>query len=134
MHKEPKFIVGEKPPNWEILEKKFKVKWENVVVTYGDCVYSAKQIPPDLVVHESVHVRQQGDNPKEWWDKYLKDKEFRLNQELEAYKEQTIYIRKKVKDRNLQYRCIHKLASDLSGEMYGKCISFHEAYKILIKT
>ena len=37
---EIKFIVGEKPPNWKLLEKTFGVEWGKVSVTYGNCIYS----------------------------------------------------------------------------------------------
>jgi len=121
------FIIGEKPPNWSILEDKFGVKWGNVVVTYGNKVYSSSKITPDLVVHESIHVKQQGAIPT-WWEQYLEDPTFRLEQELEAYKEQVKWGKKNIKDRNKQFRFVSKLAQDLSGSMYGNCIGFNEAY------
>ena len=124
-----KFIVGKKPPNWNTLEKEFRVKWENIVVTYGQCVYSEKPLSPDLIVHETIHTKQQGDTPDIWWERYIKDPIFRLEQELEAYIAQVKYVKKNIKDRNQRFRFIYQLAQDLSGSMYGNCISFNEAYK-----
>lgn len=127
------FAIGEKPPNWEILEKAFGVKWGNICVTYGNHIYSSKIISPNVVEHEKVHIKQQGNNPDKWWDKYIKDSKFRLEQEKEAYREQVKYIKCNSKDRNLIHKVCVSLVNDLSGKMYGECISFSDAYNCLIK-
>lgn len=126
-----KNIIGKQPPNWKTLEKEFGVKWGSICVTYGDKVYSSHPLSPDLVVHEFTHVQQQGKNPKKWWARYIKDQDFRLEQETEAYKNQIRFLKRNVKDRNLFFNMRRKLAGDLSGSMYGNCISFARAMEIL---
>jgi hypothetical protein len=102
-------------------------KHKNIVFTYGDTVYvpSGATIEPDLAIHEAVHVQQQS-KPVEWWDRYLTDVQFRLDQEVEAYQAQYKYIRR-FYNRDKRRKIIKTIASDLSGEMYGKIITKEEA-------
>jgi hypothetical protein len=62
-----------------------------------------------------------------WWDKYLTDPTFRLEQEVEAYQHQ--YQAASIIDPNPQrlFNFARALATDLSGPLYGKCISFFDA-------
>jgi len=118
----------EKPPNWNQIVEKFGVSWGRIVVSYSPAVYSAKMLTEDLIAHESVHLKQQGEKPDEWWSRYLNDETFRLSQEIEAYAAQFKFFKNKSKDRNYLFRIRHKLALDLSGSMYGHCIDFQEAF------
>lgn len=124
---EVNFIVGQKPPNWNVLVKKFNIKWEETAVTYGNNIYSSKPISKNLTVHELVHVRQQRENVGVWWAKYIRSPEFRVQQEIEAYKAQLKYIAQCTKDRNYIAKARAAFVVLLSGEMYGNCISFAEA-------
>jgi len=104
---------------------------ENTILTYGDTIYYDTELPYHLVAHELTHCFQQQTGAEEWWEKYLKDPEFRLKQETEAY--------------HNQYECVKKIdlkkaedlliliAGDLSGKLYGNIADFEEA-KNLIKT
>ena len=123
-------ISHDHPPNWNKLVKLFGVKWEHVVVTYGDTCYCKNYPSPDLIVHETVHMWQQ-EIPNRWWKRYYKDSKFRLAQETEAYQEQFKFIRLHVKDRNLLFKIRDKLALDLSGKMYDKCIDYQTAFKVI---
>lgn len=115
------------PPNWQKLVELYGAKWGRTVVTYGDTCYCAHPLSPDLEVHESVHARQQA-NPKEWWERYYTDAAFRFEQELEAYREQFKFFRRVIPDRNRLFKERDRLARDLAGPMYGKCVSYQEAY------
>ena len=100
-------------------------------MTYGDVIYnpSGNNISLPLLRHEETHSKQQGNDPKGWWVKYLNDKEFRLSQEIPAYQVQYKEARKLIKDRNKLFKYAVSLAKDLSSEMYGNAISFGEAIK-----
>ena len=79
----------EKPPIYEQCKKEFGIDWESIVITYGDTVYSKHPLSEDLKAHEKVHIEQQTTMGKEiWWDKYFADPDFRLSQEVPAYKAQ----------------------------------------------
>jgi len=122
----------EKPPNWDKLVKLFGVEWGPVVVTWGDTCYCANEVRPDLLVHETVHMHQQK-NPKKWWKRYYKDVQFRVEQETEAYRAQYKYMKRQIKDRNALFRYGDRLARDLSGSTYGKCIDYQTAYRLITK-
>lgn len=123
-------IKHELPPNWDAVVARFPIVAEHqnrVVFTYAPYIYvpGGQELPPDLYVHESIHLKQQGDAPEAWWGRYLTDADFLLDQELEAYGAQLAMFNNAgnrvfeiVKDR---------LATDLSSDFYGKVISFGEA-------
>ncbi len=126
MHPEIKIITGIKnAPIYEQVKALFEIDDEHTIITYGDTIFQPHELPPDLIVHESVHCKQQGYNQADasnWWDQYLHDPEFRLSQELEAYREQYAFLKKHIKDRNKLFLHLRKLAQDLSGPTYGNII------------
>lgn len=105
-----------------------------IVFTFGYDVYSAGPIPTDLWEHELTHVRQQterGMDPIDWWNKYVEDPTFRLDQEVEAYRNQLKYVSRYTRDRNAPSKMKHQLAMLLSGPIYGNIISYQQAIKRL---
>lgn len=131
-------ISKEKPKIYDLLHDKFGVEWEDgIAITYGNVVYSKNDLRPDLKVHEQVHIDQQtfpGMSPELWWKRYIDDSEFRLKQEVEAYREQVKFFQRNVglMSRNNRRHWISQLAKDLSGSMYGNVISYEKAL-LLIK-
>ena len=123
-------IVNEYPPNIKEIKKRFDVP-RNAIFTYGD-LYNPNgvEISEHLLRHEEVHAKQQGDNPEVWWERYFEDSEFRLSQELVAYRKQIKSFKASTKNREEIAQYIFRLASDLSSKMYGSIISFPEAIKI----
>lgn len=107
---------------------------KGIVFTYGDTIHSKDPIPRDLMVHELTHVRQQREiegGADAWWEKYLSDDEFRLSQELEAYRKQYQWVKNNVKDRNQQAKDLQFFAQCLSGPMYGNLMTQREAMKAI---
>lgn len=129
------------PPKhiYDAVKKKINpdIRWENgIVFTYGYNIHSIRQLTPDLLVHEMVHVRQQTTgplSPDEWWERYLEDSDFRLAQETEAYKEQVVFLRKVVKNREDVAKQVHRIAQLLSGPIYGNLISYQQAMSAISK-
>ena len=124
-------LSSECPTIYQKCHDAFGVNWDDgVVITYGDVVYCKYPLSQDLIIHESVHVKQQTDmGVEEWWDKYLIDKEFRLSQEVPAYKEQIKFIVANVKDRNWRFKACHKIWQDME-RMYGNMVSYADAKKL----
>lgn len=105
----------------------------DICYTYGAICFSPRELTRDLVVHESVHVTQQGDKPDEWWDKYGDDAQFRYSQELEAYRSQYKYILAN-SNKATAFNHAKRFASDMSSPMYGKMCTFNQALQdILLK-
>ena len=111
------------------VKKKFDLTFkqlENIIFTYGDTIYHSKDMPAHLVAHEITHVfQQQKFGVKEWWKKYLEDPEFRLEQELEAYRQQ--YKVAKARNEVESAFVLEKISEDLSSEIYGNIITTGEA-------
>ena len=122
----------EKPPNWSEIIAQFPVKWENgVIVTYGDTIHCHVDIGPQKTAHESVHVsRQTSMGVDKWWEEYFENSAFRLEEEVLAYKEEVKWVRKVYKDRNVRFKVISQICKDLSSPMYGKIISYSDAWKL----
>lgn len=114
------------PPNIEDILRVFPIT-SNTVFTYGTDVYTQGQgeLPEYILAHEAVHVQQQS-NPKEWWDRYLIDAHFRLEQELEAFGEQYKWMVEHFPSR-MHKPVLFDLANQLCGETYGHLMSFQEA-------
>ena len=124
-------IVTHYPPNFSLIAKHFPIG-PTSVITYGDlvCNLSGLSLPQHIIEHEKVHVRQQTD-PEAWWKRFITDPEFRLEQELEAYRTQWKFIKTAVKKRHLRTQILVVLANQLSGPSYGKMISYSEAFKAI---
>jgi hypothetical protein len=126
-------VLNEFPPNYEKIKKVFNLTSDTIVFTYGDTIYnpSGNAFEKHLVVHESHHIKQQGEDPAGWWDRYLKDPEFRLNQELACYKKQYHFYRKLGYSYRTDLKFLYTIAKDLSGPMYGNMITFEKAMKLI---
>lgn len=68
-----------------------------------------------------------------WWGKFLRDPEFRLDQEARAYAVQYDVVCERVKDRNQRHRYMHIYAMSLSSPLYGNMTSYTVAMHLLRK-
>lgn len=125
---------SELPPVYEECVKRWGVSFDNTIFTYGDTIHSKRPISEELLAHELVHVRQQTEMGKElWWERYFEDPQFRLEQEVEAYRAQYKWCLTSYSNREWVARALVQHAASLSGTMYGKIISFSEAIKLISK-
>lgn len=125
-------ISKEVPPIYAIIKKVLNVNWERgVCIVYGDTCYSKNSLSDDLKVHEETHVRQQTIwGPEEWWRKYLIDKQFRLEQEVEAYKNQIEYIKANSPREYKRFK-LNQIPKELSSGLYGNMCTYLEAKSYL---
>lgn len=118
------------PPNYQQIVKAFPhVRHKPVLFAYGDTIYNPMRtkIPPTLIAHEAVHAGQQRmdwQDPTQWWDRYIADKEFRLRQEIPAhiaeYKAQATL------------RQLTAIAKRLASSLYGDLIDYEHAYALIL--
>ena len=92
---------------------------------------SGLPIPQDIMIHEVVHIAQQGNNPTGWWQKYITDKRFRFTQELEANQVQYKFVCKVLKDKNQQARSLLAIAKNMAGEVYNLNISVNKIMEMV---
>lgn len=126
-------IVQEFPPNYEDICAAIPAVRRNpsIVFVYGDTIYSPSnaELRDDLIIHEEVHVERQTD-PEAWWQQYLTDPKFRLEEELVAYRAQWQYLMQN-SERPIRRRILNSIAKDLAGAMYGKIVTRDEATKLI---
>lgn len=124
-------ISKEKPACFEKLQKAFGINWEKgIIITYGDTVYTSnpRNLTPDLIIHEEVHIRQQArmNDGKdsmfkdEWVDRFISDPVFRLEQEIEAYRAQLGYIQQNY-NRKLRRFLESKIVHDMVHSYENMC-------------
>ncbi len=117
-------------PNFKELQERFNVG-DETIISYGDKIFvKNRQLTGDLMVHELVHCERQGFNEsgaKRWYEIYMRDDEFRLQEELLAYRQQYAYCCRIFKDRNRRAKILWALATELSSPRYGSIISHSEA-------
>lgn len=129
-------ILTENPPVYEDIIKAGLKPTNYTIYAYGDTIYNPNKvmIPQDLIVHESVHMKQQNYNDNDakiWWERYLTDNLFRIEQEVEAYSAQYKYVCTLYKDRNKRDKMLRQLAQFLSSPMYGSVLDVKESYKLI---
>lgn len=125
------------PPNFELIKAAFPAVVDSgSIFCYGDTIFNPyeRTITPDLECHEMVHQKQQGDFPDAWWNRYIVDQAFRLEQEIEAYGLQYLFVKQLLQeDQSVRGKAKlldwfrGKFVEALSGETYGRMISYQEA-------
>lgn len=123
-------IVHRYPPNFEMIKAALPHANETHVYCYGDTIYvpDGHEVLPDIVYHESIHIPQQGKDPDAWWMRYLTDRKFRFEQELEAYGKQYQWICEHVQGAQFRAWALESMATALSGEAYGNLVDYHQAH------
>lgn len=129
-------VIYDYPPVWGSVCSTFQIVPRGVIFAYGDCIYNPDKVdlPLFLVEHEKVHFEQQGhtrEGAALWWGKFLRDPEFRVSQEVEAYGVQYYEMCKLTGDRNQRAKMLWSLASSLSGPLYNKAITHQEAMRLI---
>lgn len=122
-------ILIERPPIYDNLSLVFPLH-RGIIFAYGEDIYNPDdvRVSEDLIVHESVHIKQQKElGPDIWWSKYMRDTDFRLSQEIEAYAEQYNFICRKEQNKQKRFEILKRMAEILSSATYGKCIGLGNA-------
>lgn len=116
------------PPNIEEIRKVFPLKGGEIFAWDGIIYHPMlTPLPQWLIEHEECHFAQQDGDPEGWWERYLKDPEWRYEQELEAHQVEYASYCRNTKDRNARIRYLQLIARRLSSEMYGSVVDFRTA-------
>lgn len=81
-------------------------------------------IARDYIEHEKIHATQHEvcGGSELWWERYLRDDDFMIQQEVEAWGGQLKFIRETQGSAKAQNFLTHACEA-LSSRVYGKCIS-----------
>lgn len=131
-------ISQEKPPCYDAANELFKLEELNMgtIFTYGDTLYNPSNVvlTQDLLVHEEIHSHQQENNDtvaKLWWQRYVTDPAFRVEQEAAAYGAQWVYLCRQSRDRNKRAQILHTLAGQFASPMYGRTVTHTTAMRLI---
>ena len=128
-------VSKEKPKIYDRLHKEFGIDWEQgFCIVWGDVCHSKYDVRPDLFAHEETHSNQQMIlGPEIWWNAYINDTEFRLSQEVEAYRNQIKYIKEHTREMSRPVRrfAIDTMCKQLASSVYGNIISYKKAKELL---
>lgn len=121
-------IKYEQPPNIETLRKRFPIQ-RGVLFAYAPHIYNPDGafISEALMVHEQVHLAQQGDAPALWWGLYLDDPEFRLLQEFQAHLAEYEHRKALAVNRHERRALLKQMAHRLAAPLYGGLITRRKA-------
>jgi len=126
-------ILNCPPPNWNEI-KRFNPP-EKAFFPYYPDIYnpSGVEISEDILYHEIVHLKQQQKfpSPDIWWTKWIFDKNFRQEQEIEAFANQCRFIKKHINDKAYK-DCLNECAENLSRN-YKLGITKSEAETLIRK-
>lgn len=123
-------ISKDYPPNWKLIQVAFPdCERYKPVFSFGGVLYNpfGVAVTKDLEYHEIIHARQQGSDPDGWWNLYMADRAFRLEQEVEAYGNQLAFFKRFAQNGKLTEWLKKNMADALSSEPYGNLCTFHEA-------
>lgn len=112
---------------------------ERMYLAFNRTIYlppDVTECPQSMFVHEGVHLRQQGYSllgALIWWVKYITNKDFRYEQELEAYRTQVKWFNDTHKTATFQQQYQYRMAvaEVLASPMYGNITTTSEAFKAL---
>lgn len=127
-----KHISKEKPPNYQKILEAFPNCENRAYFCFGDTIYNPYNllVTPDLCEHEEVHSISQGNFPEKWWDRYINEPQFRLNEEVMAYSKQYNFLKKKLRAKELKVM-LQRMATALSGDLYRLYIPTHRAESLI---
>jgi hypothetical protein len=133
----PMNIVHDWPPNIDQIDAAFNVRGQRgVIFTWGGTIFvpGGESLSPALRAHEAVHTEQQTTDVRTiqaWWDRYIADTGFRLEQEKAAHRAEYREYCRLHRDRNVRAEMLRKIAQRLCGPLYGKLVSYTEAKKFV---
>lgn len=128
------------PPNIKSIRAVLPVSERNIFA-YGDVIYNpgGGELPAWLVAHEKVHFAQQRklnrwyrrNGAEVWWRRFLRDTQFRLEQEVEAHRVEYEQFKQHYADRNIRSQQLNEMAKRLAGPMYGSLLSLKHAKALI---
>src|SRR5690242_10724137 len=127
-------ISKEKPIIAKRCEEELGANWKKgTIFTVGNIIHCKFTLSKAKFAHEYTHVEQQTKMGVElWWDKYFNYTDFRLEQEVEAYRNEAKWIKVNIKNFKERDKMLDQICRDLSSPLYGNITSFEEAKELIL--
>lgn len=130
-------VVDGRPPNFEAIVAVFPgAAQPGVIFAYGDKIYApgGRRPTPALQAHEIVHCERQGGRPEHWWELYLTNPVFRLDEELLAHRAEYRAYCARHGNRAKQEAALAGIAAKLAAPLYGNLITPDDARKAILES
>lgn len=128
-------LVRAQPPNYADIAAVFDVRGKPVLFAYGDLIYApvgTTEVLPHLMAHESEHgVRQKIVGVQQWWDRYLSDTQFRLDEEKLGHIAEYRWLVDHSSGRQERRKHLSHVAARLSSSLYRYPLTKDEARRVL---
>lgn len=127
-------IVIDYPPIYDQIALAFPIaKRRGIIFAWGNKIYNPNNvsIPSQLIAHEGMHGRRQGNNIRGWWQRYLDEKEFRLVEETLAHIVEMTCLLGPNPNRQMRRHILRSTAKRLANPIYRHGISREKAYDLL---
>lgn len=115
-------VVHAKPPIFDKIVAAFPgADAPGVIFAYGGKIYSPGgiKVTRELDAHERVHIARQGEDCDGWWDRYIRDAEFRFEEEFAAHLvEYRTYVKRHI-DPIKRGRALREIAGKLASPLYN---------------
>jgi hypothetical protein len=128
-------ISYSRPPNYDEILAAFPTAAKvGVVFTFGTIVYnpSRSALSPHIIAHEQLHSVQQISGADAWWRRYIDDRDFRLHEEILAYRVQWQSFLASKHNRHMKRGHFKHIVDVLSGPLYNFDISSAKAEKLIL--
>lgn len=132
----PAVVLRERPPNFEKIVAAFPgAAKPGVIFAYGGFIFAPGDVavPPELQAHERVHLLRQGYEPDAWWDRYIAEPAFRLDEELAAHRAEWKEFARRTWNPTRRAIALQEIAAKLASPLYGGLISVEEARREIQK-
>lgn len=145
-------IVNAYPPNIDAIDAVFNVRGKPILYAWGDIVYQPhpdgdEPIASELRAHEREHGQRQlsfmfstssdrNERIAVWWERYLADQAFRLDEEVHAHRAELQHLLDKYPSAGAAWKrqATTHVASRLRAELYRyePRLEFHKARRLLL--
>lgn len=131
-------VIHGRPPNFEAIVAVFPLAVRTqTIFAYAPDIYTmaAIEVPPDLVAHETVHIKRQKDYRGDlgrsgvdgWWAQYLTDPRFRYDEEVLAHRAEYKWLQEHAPSRQVRRQALKHVATKLAAPLYGFKVSLARA-------
>jgi hypothetical protein len=130
---------------WDQIAAKFDVVGKPIIFAWGDTIFNPERVPltKELHAHEEVHGERQwayreGPCPcpaeavELWWQRYLIDPEFRLDEEIPAHAAEYKAYCKRHHGTHARSTALAMIARKLASPLYGGLIGQADAERCVL--